>query len=92
MSSRDASYTTQPLELLNALSFENLRNHGGIIRDSEAYAGDSVTNKSNDNEVVSGHQLDLNDNGKLSPLTSSNTNADGVEESVLQMNLDQSEG
>ncbi|XP_019455526.1 PREDICTED: brefeldin A-inhibited guanine nucleotide-exchange protein 5-like isoform X4 [Lupinus angustifolius] len=88
---RDASYTTQPLELLNALSFENLRNHGGVIRDSEANAGDSGTSKSIDNEVVSGHQLDVNDNGKLSTRASSNTNADGVEDSVLQMNLDPSE-
>lgn len=89
---RDASYTTQPLELLNALSFENVRNHGGIIRDSEANAGDSVTIKSIEYEAVGDHQHDANSNGKLSPLASSNANADGVEDSVSQTNIDQSEG
>ncbi|KAI5415380.1 brefeldin A-inhibited guanine nucleotide-exchange protein 5 [Lathyrus oleraceus] len=89
---RDASYTTQPLELLNALSFENVRNHGGIITDSEANAGDSVTIKSIDNEAVVDHQLDTNSNGKLYSLSSSNANADGVEDSVSQTNVDQSEG
>ncbi|RDY07326.1 Brefeldin A-inhibited guanine nucleotide-exchange protein 5, partial [Mucuna pruriens] len=89
---RDASYTTQPLELLNALSFENLRNHGSIISDSEGNAGDTGTMRSIDNEVMGDRQLDVNSNGKLSPLASSNTNADGVEDSVSQTNVDQSEG
>ncbi|KAK7363367.1 hypothetical protein VNO77_05507 [Canavalia gladiata] len=89
---RDASYTTQPLELLNALSFENLRNHGSIISDSEGNTGDNVTMRSIDNEVASDRQLDVNSNGKLSPLASSNTNADGIEDSISQTNADQSEG
>lgn len=92
MISRDASYTTQPLELLNVLSFENLRNHGSIISDSEGNAGDSGTTRSIDNEVIGDHQLDVNSNEKLSPLASSNTNADGVEDSVSQTIVDQSEG
>ncbi|GAU16778.1 hypothetical protein TSUD_200210 [Trifolium subterraneum] len=89
---RDASYTTQPLELLNALSFENVRNHGGIIRDSEANSGDSVTIKSIDNDAVGDLQLDASSNGRLSPLASPKSNADGVEDSVSQTNGDQSEG
>lgn len=89
---RDASYTTQPLELLNALSFENVRNHGGIVRDSEANAGDNVIIKSIDNETVGGHQLDTNSNGNLSPVASPIANADRVEDSVSQTNVDQSEG
>ncbi|KHN17773.1 brefeldin A-inhibited guanine nucleotide-exchange protein 5-like [Glycine soja] len=89
---RDASYTTQPLELLNVLSFENLRNHGSIISDSEGNTGDSGTTRSIDNEVIGDHQLDVNSNEKLSPLASSNTNADGVEDSVSQTIVDQSEG
>ncbi|KAK7291769.1 hypothetical protein RIF29_07169 [Crotalaria pallida] len=89
---RDASYTTQPLELLNALSFENLRNPGGIIRDFEGNSSESVTDKPIDSETGNGHQLDVNDNGKLSRLASSNTNADGAEGSALKSNLDQSEG
>lgn len=92
MISRDASYTTQPLELLNVLSFENLRNHGSIISDSEGNTGDSGTTRSIDNEVIGDHQLDVNSNEKLSPLASSNTNADGVEDSVSQTIVDQSEG
>ncbi|XP_027369108.1 brefeldin A-inhibited guanine nucleotide-exchange protein 5 isoform X2 [Abrus precatorius] len=89
---RDASYTTQPLELLNALSFENLRNYGSIISDSEGHPGDSGTMRSVDNEVAGDRQLDVNSNGKLSPLASSNTNGDGVEDSVSQTNVDHSEG
>lgn len=89
---RDAGYTTQPLELLNTLSVENIRNHGGIVRDSEDNADDSVTIKSTDREVVSDHQHEVNSNGNLSPLASSNANADGVEDSVSQTNIDQSEG
>jgi len=69
-----------------------VRNHGGIIRDSEANAGDSVAIKSIEYEAVGDHQHDANSNGKLSPLASSNVNADGVEDSVSQTNIDQSEG
>ncbi|OIW00195.1 hypothetical protein TanjilG_29185 [Lupinus angustifolius] len=89
---RDASYAIQPPELLNALSIESMRNHGGIIGDSEANTGGSDTNKSINNDIATGHQLDVNDTGKLSPLTSTNTSADSVEGSVLQTNLDQPEG
>ncbi|KAK7265505.1 hypothetical protein RJT34_33125 [Clitoria ternatea] len=89
---RDASYTTQPLELLNALSFENMRNNGSITGDSEGSIGDNGTLRSIDNEIVNDRQLDVNSNGKLTPLASSNTNADGVEDSVSQTNVDQSEG
>ncbi|KAF7837607.1 brefeldin A-inhibited guanine nucleotide-exchange protein 5-like [Senna tora] len=88
----DAAYTTQPLELLNTFSFENLRNYGSTDKNSEANAGDSFAAKSTDNEVVGGHQLDVNDNGKLSPRAYSNLNVDGVESSGLQLNVDRSEG
>lgn len=74
------------------MSFENLRNQGSIIGDSEGNAGDSGTMRSIDNEVSDDRQLDVNSNGKLSPLASSNTNADGFEDSVSQINVDQSEG
>lgn len=74
------------------MSVENIRNHGGIVRDSEDNADDSVTIKSTDREVVSDHQHEVNSNGNLSPLASSNANADGVEDSVSQTNIDQSEG
>ncbi|KAL2338842.1 hypothetical protein Fmac_013288 [Flemingia macrophylla] len=88
---RDASYTTQPLELLNALSFENMRNHGVIIGESEGNTGDTGTMRSSDNETMGDRQLDVDSNGKLSPLASSNTNADGIEDSGSQTNAE-SEG
>ncbi|KAI4344676.1 hypothetical protein L6164_011875 [Bauhinia variegata] len=84
----DASYTTQPLELLNASSFENLRNHGSMLIDSEANA----TQKTINDGVVGDHQHDVSNNGKLSPLVYSNTNIDGVGDSVYQINVDHSEG
>ncbi|XP_050218779.1 brefeldin A-inhibited guanine nucleotide-exchange protein 5 [Mercurialis annua] len=40
---RDASYTTQPLELLNALSFENAKSPSVLV-DSEISTGDSADN------------------------------------------------
>lgn len=68
-----------------------MRNHGGII-DSGANADDGVTIKSIDNEAVGDHQLDANSKGKVSPLASSNANADGIEDLITQTNVDQSEG
>lgn len=76
--SSDASQTTQPLELLNVLSFENLRNHGSIDRNSDANAGDNAAVQSTDNEVGGNHQLDVSDNGKSSQVAHSKTLA-GVE-------------
>ncbi|KAK4266036.1 hypothetical protein QN277_027011 [Acacia crassicarpa] len=81
----DAAYTTQPLELLNTFSIENMRNYGGVDR-SDANAGDSLTVKSTDNEAVGVRQLNVNDNGNISPRVISNTNVGGVEGS------DRSEG
>ncbi|XP_028759990.1 brefeldin A-inhibited guanine nucleotide-exchange protein 5 [Neltuma alba] len=87
----DAAYTTQPLELLNTFSIENMRNYGGIDR-SDTSAGDSLTVKSIDNEAVGVRQLNVNDNGKLFPQAYSNINVDGVEGSGSQTNSDRSEG
>ncbi|KAJ7955363.1 Brefeldin A-inhibited guanine nucleotide-exchange protein like [Quillaja saponaria] len=67
---RDATYTTQPLELLNDLGFDKLKNQGGLVRDSEVNAGDNGT--------VDNHQFDIGENGKVSSLAYSNTNADGT--------------
>lgn len=36
ISIRDASYTTQPLELLNNLGFENTKHHNVLIRDLDS--------------------------------------------------------
>lgn len=60
---RDASYTTQPLELLN----ENPKNVTVVIRDSEVGAGEADNN-----------QFGVSDNGKVSPLSSPTIGADGT--------------
>ncbi|KAK9929925.1 hypothetical protein M0R45_026993 [Rubus argutus] len=43
---RDALYTTQPLELLNALGFVNLKNDRMLNRDLEVNSGDGGSIKS----------------------------------------------
>ncbi|XP_015888964.3 brefeldin A-inhibited guanine nucleotide-exchange protein 5 [Ziziphus jujuba] len=96
---RDASYTTQPLELLNALGFENLKNNGVLIRDSEIDVGYSRSPKSVDYEGVDNHQFDSSSDGKVPALASPGSSApnaatsiDHNQESGQQMNLDVSEG
>ncbi|XP_021597943.1 brefeldin A-inhibited guanine nucleotide-exchange protein 5 isoform X2 [Manihot esculenta] len=89
---RDASYTTQPLELLNALSLENPKSSSVLVTDPEVIADD----------VADSHQFDINDNGKSSVLASpSNAHVvggnafvlpDNRQETGLQSNLDGSEG
>lgn len=54
---RDATYTTQPLELLNAFGFENLKNHTALTKESEDIASPQTL----DNGEVYDHQLDVND-------------------------------
>lgn len=92
MAARDASYTTQPLELLNALSLENPKSSSVLVTDPEVIADD----------VADSHQFDINDNGKSSVLASpSNAHVvggnafvlpDNRQETGLQSNLDGSEG
>ncbi|KAL5850725.1 hypothetical protein ACOSQ4_008738 [Xanthoceras sorbifolium] len=76
---RDASYTTQPLELLNALGFENPKNLTVSIRDSEVSAGE-----------VDSHHSGVSDNVTVSPLASPSIATDNNQELGLQ--LDGSEG
>ncbi|KAK2645141.1 hypothetical protein Ddye_020336 [Dipteronia dyeriana] len=76
---RDASYTTQPLELLNALGFESPKNLTVSIRDSEVSAGD-----------VDNHHSGVSDNETVSPLASPSISADNNQE--LGLHLDGSEG
>lgn len=52
--SRDASYTTQPLELLNAFGYENPQNHTIVTGDVELTTGD--TPMSVDGEQLDNHQ------------------------------------
>ncbi|XWS26510.1 hypothetical protein CRYUN_Cryun26dG0038000 [Craigia yunnanensis] len=61
---RDASYTTQPHELLNALGLENPTNPSILIRDLKVRTGGEV------------YQFDSTDNGKISPLASPSAGID----------------
>ncbi|GKV00013.1 hypothetical protein SLEP1_g12776 [Rubroshorea leprosula] len=92
---REASYTTQPLELLNALGFDSPKNPSVVIRDLEVHTDGGVDT----------HQLDKSDNGKISqpahPTISDNATSSTINASVseehnqdfgLQSNMDGSEG
>lgn len=87
--SSDASYTTQPLELLNDSSLENLRTHGGTVNNSDANLSDNLSVQSIENEVVGSHQHNVNGNRDFPSLPRAKTFAEG---SLLQMKIDQSEG
>lgn len=78
MTIRDASYTTQPLELLNALGFENPKNHPLLAGDSEINKGVSSSPTSVDNIQVDNHQFDVSDNGKAYPMASPSIVSDGM--------------
>eukprot|EP00262_Sarcandra_glabra_P015918 TRINITY_DN5018_c0_g2_i1.p1 TRINITY_DN5018_c0_g2~~TRINITY_DN5018_c0_g2_i1.p1 ORF type:complete len:951 (-),score=170.00 TRINITY_DN5018_c0_g2_i1:372-3224(-) len=60
---RDASYTTQPLELLNSLSFNNSKSHT-ILTNDAANRGDSPSRKLGDNGSSETHHFDSSENGK----------------------------
>ncbi|KAM1178875.1 hypothetical protein ACFX13_018436 [Malus domestica] len=80
---RDALYTTQPLELLNALGFENLKNNNRVLTgDLGVNSGDSPSIKS-DYEGVDSRHFEV-DNGRNPVLVKQN--------SGVQMNTDGSEG
>ncbi|EEF46181.1 guanine nucleotide-exchange, putative [Ricinus communis] len=66
---RDASYTTQPLELLNALSIENLKSPLVLATDSEIGTGDVADNHIFDGgdhaSVVQDHSQELGSQSNL---------------------------
>ncbi|XP_024177635.1 brefeldin A-inhibited guanine nucleotide-exchange protein 5 isoform X2 [Rosa chinensis] len=76
---RDALYTTQPLELLNALGFENLKNDRTL--NVEVNTGDGASLMPVDYDGGDNRQFDANDR-----------NPNASVESGAQMNLDGSEG
>ncbi|XP_057506724.1 brefeldin A-inhibited guanine nucleotide-exchange protein 5 isoform X2 [Actinidia eriantha] len=91
---RDASYTTQPLELLNALGFETPKNHGVLTRDFELSTGDSPSLKSveNDNgDTYSLASLNIGIDGTVKNRNSS-TSLDHNQEMLQAIDLDGSEG
>ncbi|KAM7275135.1 hypothetical protein ACFE04_017001 [Oxalis oulophora] len=78
---RDASYTTQPLELLNALGFENPNNHV-VLKDAEVNASDGA------------NQLDVGETGKASPRANGTGSPSFLDhnQEPAQVNSDGSEG
>uniref|UniRef100_A0A5B6ZVK9 Putative brefeldin A-inhibited guanine nucleotide-exchange protein 5 n=1 Tax=Davidia involucrata TaxID=16924 RepID=A0A5B6ZVK9_DAVIN len=84
---RDASYTTQPLELLNTLGFENPTNHRLLTRDLEVNTGVSPSLKPVDNEPIDNHQHNASDNGKTHALAHGDN-----QEMELAIDLEGSEG
>ncbi|CAL9247916.1 unnamed protein product [Arabidopsis halleri] len=82
---RDASYTTQPLELLNALSFDNPKKNLVLTGDIEADASDSPR--------VDRNPDDIKDNGKVSAQASPRIGTHGASvESGIPPKSDGSEG
>ncbi|GLT85637.1 hypothetical protein SLE2022_038230 [Rubroshorea leprosula] len=78
---REASYTTQPLELLNAVGFESLQNPSVVIRDFEVNKYGRVDN----------HQLDKSDGGTARTINAL-VSEEYSQESALQSITDGSEG
>lgn len=74
--SRDASYTTQPLELLNDLGFDNSKHHKVFTRVSDATSGlnPSVSDGSNSSD---NHHNNVYENGDTVGMMSPNANTDG---------------
>lgn len=60
---RDASYTTQPVELLNSLGFDSSKNQLGSTRDSEVDMGESPSLRSV--RKSENHEFDSRENGRL---------------------------
>ncbi|XP_077214476.1 HOPM interactor 7 isoform X2 [Tasmannia lanceolata] len=102
---RDASYTTQPLELLNSFGFDNSKSHSGLTKDSPVKSGDSPSRDSGDRGHVDSHQFDSNENGKASDRASLSTGSessrrnlsasilqDDNRETVFGARLEESEG
>ncbi|KAF5204476.1 Brefeldin a-inhibited guanine nucleotide-exchange protein [Thalictrum thalictroides] len=102
---RDASYTTQPVELLNSLGFDNSKNHLMATRDPEFNMGDSPSQRSVDTGKLDNHKIDMGDNGKFYGQTpphgdsespgkrpSSSVLRDGYQNPEIHSNLEESAG
>ncbi|XP_058108815.1 brefeldin A-inhibited guanine nucleotide-exchange protein 5 [Magnolia sinica] len=101
---RDASYTTQPLELLNSLGFDNAKSHVVLNKHSAVNSGDSPSMKSGDSGRLDNRRVDY-ENGKSSDRASvsieSESTGKNISASILQVddqeagsqtNLEESEG
>lgn len=94
---RDVSYTTQPLELLNSLGFENSKKQTVLSKDSKASdAKDGGSPFRNNHKMEGGRALDhesLSADGDAAGNTIGTTNSkDDYEENNLQTNFEESDG
>ncbi|WOK99061.1 brefeldin A-inhibited guanine nucleotide-exchange protein 5-like isoform X1 [Canna indica] len=86
---RDASYTTQPLELLNSLGFENSKNQPLLSKDFDGKDGDSPFKNINHNKMEGGVTLGGETaDGEASGSIISTNPKDDNQESNIQTNLD----
>ncbi|KAI4377500.1 hypothetical protein MLD38_015112 [Melastoma candidum] len=94
---RDASYTTQPVELLNALGFEAVKTPRALAGNLEAHAGDTAFLHSVENDGANKNQINIGDNGMAAELESStprrmNSNVDHLRELGVSRNTGESQG
>ncbi|PIA24648.1 hypothetical protein AQUCO_211100001v1, partial [Aquilegia coerulea] len=102
---RDASYTTQPMELLNSLGFDNSKNHLMGTRDPELNMGDSPSQRTVDTGKLDSHKIDRGDNGNFFGQTSPHNDSespgkrpnssvlrDGYQNPETHSNLEESAG
>ncbi|XP_052182190.1 brefeldin A-inhibited guanine nucleotide-exchange protein 5 isoform X2 [Diospyros lotus] len=73
---RDASYTTQPLELLNSLGFAHSQKHTVLSGDLKIDKSDGSPLKLEENEPSAKHQLNASDNGDAHASASINFSMD----------------
>ncbi|XP_043689203.1 brefeldin A-inhibited guanine nucleotide-exchange protein 5 [Telopea speciosissima] len=102
---RDASYTTQPLELLNSLGFENSQKNLGLPMDSEVNISEGQSQMSVNNGKLDGLRSVSGENQKVLGQTSSGIGGDSPgkypsasilhhhgQETNSPINLEESEG
>lgn len=84
---RDATYTTQPLELLNDLDFEKSRNKSMLTRNLD------VTSSDQPSQTSSGSgRFDIVDNGNTNASVSTSADGDGSQKIGHPMEVEGSEG
>ncbi|KAL6010442.1 Brefeldin A-inhibited guanine nucleotide-exchange protein 5 [Asimina triloba] len=87
---RDAAYTTQPLELLNSLGFDNPKSHVVLTTGSAASGSDSPSPKSGNSGGLDSQQFDRPENGKsfgqLSVITESENTAKNPGAPIFHVN------
>lgn len=94
---RDASYTTQPLELLNSLGFEISKNQTMLAKSTDVNGSDSLSFKDVDHgSKIGGRTLDQIPFGSDGETFGRNISLENLQqdyqEAKFQMNLEKTEG